>query len=352
MRCAALAVLLLVAVGCGPQPNGTEPEAGADGDAVASVARAPDCEELRTEPAVEGAISEDAEVAAAQRRRAQMGLASDPATVTHVLETTHGPYSFDFPHTDEEFDALMARNDPGVDPGEVRSWAYAEAADLYAGQWLDHQSGGVLTVAFTGDVERLRAAAAEHFDADIAVVEAAHSLAELQTLQTEISADMGAAGGEPVEGDITSTGIPEDLNRVSVGAIGGAQTAAAISQRFGTARICLELQEPPGPAHAEIAGWAPAGDAPVDPAATEIAVALYERACASGEPATGRIAEPDITYSDDEVVVTIRVIPRAGDQACPGNPATPFTLQLDEPLGDRTLLDGGQDPPAPPTVDN
>jgi hypothetical protein len=352
VRCAGFAVLLLVAVGCGPQPNGTAPGAGADGDAVASAARAPDCEELRAAPAVEAAISEDAEVAAAQRRRAQMGLASDEATVAQILETTDGPYSFDFPHTDEEFDALMARNDPGVDPGKVRAWAYAEAGDLYAGLWLDHQSGGVLTVAFTDDVEGLRAEAAERFDAEIAVVEAAHSLAELQALQAEISAEVGAAGGEPVQGDITGIGIPEDLNRVSVGAMGGAQTAAAISERFGTERICLELQEPPGPEHAEIAGWAPAGDAPVDPAATEIAVAVYERACASGEPATGRIAEPDITYGDDEVVVTIRVIPRAGDQGCPGNPATAFTLQLDEPLGDRTLLDGGQDPPAPPTVDN
>jgi hypothetical protein len=111
------------------------------------------------------------------------------------------------------------------------------------------------------------------------------------------------------------------------------------------------LQELPGPEHAEVAGWVPA-DETVDPAATEIAVAVYERACASGEPATGRIAEPEITYGDDEVVVTIRVIPRAGNQACPGNPATPFTVELDEPLGDRTLLDGGQDPPAPPTVDH
>lgn len=352
MRCVGLAALLLVALGCGPQPNATAPAAGADGDEVASIARAPDCEELRAEPTVEGAISEDAAVAAAQRRRAQMGLASDEATVAQILAMTDGPYSFDFPHTDEEFDALMARNDPGVDPGEVREWAYAEAGGLYAGLWLDHTAGGVLTVAFTEDVERLRAAAAERFDAEIAVVDAAHSLAELQALQEEISAEMGPRAGAPVEGDVTSTGIPEDLNRVSVGAVGGEQTAADISERYGAERICLELQEPRRPEHAEVAGWAPADDAPVDPTATEIAVAVYERACASGEPATDRITEPDITYGDDQVVVTIRVIPRTGDQTCPSNPPTSFTLELDEPLGARTLLDGGQDPPAPPTADN
>jgi hypothetical protein len=34
---------------------------------------------------------------------------------------------------------------------------------------------------------------------------------------------------------------------------------------------------------------------------------------------------------------------------CGGPPGTPASVRLSEPLGDRTLLDGGRVPPAPPS---
>jgi hypothetical protein len=49
-------------------------------------------------------------------------------------------------------------------------------------------------------------------------------------------------------------------------------------------------------------------------------------------------------------VVTLAVVPRTGAQDCQGNPDTPFTLELDAPLGDRELLDGAHSPPAPPDL--
>jgi hypothetical protein len=101
-----------------------------------------------------------------------------------------------------------------------------------------------------------------------------------------------------------------------------------------------------GPGATSTASWRIDGS--VDPAATEVPLMVNENACASGRTAEGRIEEPDVDYRRDAVVVTIRVRERSGDQDCPGNPDTPYVLRLDEPVGNRALLDGGQRPPAPP----
>jgi len=71
---------------------------------------------------------------------------------------------------------------------------------------------------------------------------------------------------------------------------------------------------------------------------------VHENACASGQSATGRI-EPRVDYGADSITVTITVTYAGGDQACPGNPDTPYTLTLDEPVGDRVINDGGTSPP-------
>ena len=93
-----------------------------------------------------------------------------------------------------------------------------------------------------------------------------------------------------------------------------------------------------------IASFRVAPDNELDPAATEIAVAVTERACNSGEDASGRIVVAAIDADDDSVTVTLAVRPRGGAQTCPSNPDTPFVLELPEPLGDRALLDGSQVP--------
>lgn len=55
-----------------------------------------------------------------------------------------------------------------------------------------------------------------------------------------------------------------------------------------------------------------------------------------------------VEYRPDAIVVSVTVEPLGGDQDCPGNPPTPYVLELTEPLGVRPLLDGGRYPPAPP----
>ena len=97
------------------------------------------------------------------------------------------------------------------------------------------------------------------------------------------------------------------------------------------------------------ATWAldPSFPAP-GPAATSLHILVWEQACSSGRPATGRISPPAITTSATTVTVTLGVVPLDGAESCQGPPGTPAVVSLPEPLGTRTLLDGGHQPAAPP----
>jgi len=95
------------------------------------------------------------------------------------------------------------------------------------------------------------------------------------------------------------------------------------------------------------ATWALPGARP-EPEATSFPILVTERGCASGQSSEGRLADPIVEYRDDAVLITTRVEPPVGDSfTCQGNPATEVTVELDEPLGDRQLLDGMWFPPRP-----
>jgi hypothetical protein len=105
------------------------------------------------------------------------------------------------------------------------------------------------------------------------------------------------------------------------------------------------------------ATWAldPAFPTPA-PDTSELHILVWERACSGGSPATGRMSAPVVEYTSAAVTITIGVRPlRVGEGmalTCPMPPGTPAILQLSEPLGGRTLLDGGVVPPAPPSPAN
>ena len=94
--------------------------------------------------------------------------------------------------------------------------------------------------------------------------------------------------------------------------------------------------------------WVDPGAEPIGPESERILAQVHELACASGESADGRILAPTIAYGTDDVTVTVIVESVEGFAECPGNPLTPYLIELDEPLGDRVLLDGGQVPPGDP----
>jgi hypothetical protein len=102
---------------------------------------------------------------------------------------------------------------------------------------------------------------------------------------------------------------------------------------------------------AEVADWEPAVGQTLTPATQTIEILVHERTCASGDSAEGRIQEPAVQYQQDAVIVTIKVKPKTEGQDCPDNPLTPFTLELEEPLGDRPLLMGGRGEPKAPDAD-
>lgn len=89
---------------------------------------------------------------------------------------------------------------------------------------------------------------------------------------------------------------------------------------------------------------------PPTPDTTTVELEVHERACASGQPAEGRVEIVEQTLTDDQLRLVIGVRPRPGGQDCPGNPPTPVTVELDEPLGDRTVVDATTLPPRPVTV--
>jgi hypothetical protein len=109
-------------------------------------------------------------------------------------------------------------------------------------------------------------------------------------------------------------------------------TSGALSAEFGPATWALD----------------PAFDSP-RPDATELHILVWELACSGGSPATGRMSAPVIAYAAATVTITIGVRPLDGPQTCPGPPGTLAIVQLAEPLGTRTLLDGGRVPAAPPS---
>jgi hypothetical protein len=84
-----------------------------------------------------------------------------------------------------------------------------------------------------------------------------------------------------------------------------------------------------------------------DPDATWVDLEVYERACASGQAANGRVEVVEQELTADQLRLVIGVRPLGGAQTCPGNPPTPLRIELDEPLGDRTVVDAATLPPLP-----
>lgn len=99
-------------------------------------------------------------------------------------------------------------------------------------------------------------------------------------------------------------------------------------------RVCLDAE--PFPDTAEAATWTLA-TAP-QPDDTTLSLVVEERACSGGDTAEGRI-RVEVAVTDDEVRLDVSVVPKPGAHTCPGNPGTPHVVSLDEPIGDRLVVD-------------
>ena len=126
-------------------------------------------------------------------------------------------------------------------------------------------------------------------------------------------------------------GVVEDLRRWAV----------RVSHRLaGTTAPKPVTSLPAEPARWRLAASTSSSDTVLD-------LLVNEVGCASGRSAAERI-ESSVEYRSDAVIITVGVRPLDDGQSCPSNPDTPHKVQLVEPVGERALLDGGLDPPAPP----
>jgi hypothetical protein len=76
-----------------------------------------------------------------------------------------------------------------------------------------------------------------------------------------------------------------------------------------------------------------------DPDSSQVHLLVTEIACAGGKPADGRVTLERLVEHEDRIELVVGVEAPGGNQTCPSNPPTPFTVELDEPLGDRDLVD-------------
>lgn len=88
-------------------------------------------------------------------------------------------------------------------------------------------------------------------------------------------------------------------------------------------------------------GWRVAPNTTIPEDATEVPVLVQEENCSSGRVATGRIEAPWVFYGRRRIVVTYFVTPLKGAQTCQSSPPTATTLVLEEPRGERKIVDGG-----------
>ena len=120
----------------------------------------------------------------------------------------------------------------------------------------------------------------------------------------------------------------------------------------GGCSLLLTPSAPARPVEGSPATWFLDPDSPAPgPDATSFTAMVTERECAGGRAIRDILLEPVITYGSDVVTVSLYVEPlSAGAHDCQGTAPTPFTIELDEPLGDRQLVDGiggSEEDPAP-----
>lgn len=95
------------------------------------------------------------------------------------------------------------------------------------------------------------------------------------------------------------------------------------------------------------ATWELAPDQSLQRDTQRVDVLVSEDGCASGMPPDGRVIPAATIYRERDIIVIFGVEPLPDAQTCQGAPPARVTLELDEPIGDRVLLDGSVLPPEP-----
>ncbi|MGI8900266.1 MAG: hypothetical protein ACR2HA_04930 [Nocardioides sp.] len=100
---------------------------------------------------------------------------------------------------------------------------------------------------------------------------------------------------------------------------------------------------PPGRTWVEVTAQAP----DLAPSATSVPVMVSERDCTGGRDPGPFLGTPRVVEEAQAVTIYWASTPPQGAAECPGNPWVRRVLELQEPLGDREILDGSIWPPRP-----
>ncbi len=319
--------------------------------------------------AMEDTATEDTAVAVADSSTVTVETDDDPLVRCETIET---------PTTNLTAN-LGQRNPDDLAMGVLLTYA-EENPNTFAGLWIDRDSGGVVMVAFTDDPEPHRQAllARGPLETDVAtveprlpitdprplgerddfvldVVQMEHAEAVLEETQNQIT---DRFLGDDQTG-VTSTGRRTTHNRVSLGVIDPTDEGLAIlEEELAGMPVCVDITISPTPPSGPLTIVAAPGEAPTYPpgldvvtwqldpafpppttADTEIHVLATERGCASGREMGDALRGPQVLETETEVIIVFAVEPVVGGANCQGNPSTPVTVELSQPIGDRQLVD-------------
>lgn len=85
-------------------------------------------------------------------------------------------------------------------------------------------------------------------------------------------------------------------------------------------------------------------DQPIDSASTSLPILFNEKACASGGAVNGREVKPRIIEDDDRIEIIVLIEATDGPQNCPGNAEVSWVVELDAPVGGRSVADASAIP--------
>jgi hypothetical protein len=133
-----------------------------------------------------------------------------------------------------------------------------------------------------------------------------------------------AYGGIVPDHEVQTVAWVDDATNLAPGWYGASSGTCALTIDLGDLTVpAIQLQTPP------------------DARSKELHLLVTEETCNSGDDAEGRIEIVSLEETDDRVSLVLGVRPRGGINACPSNPATPFTVMLSKPLGEREVVDAG-----------
>ncbi|MCY4623170.1 MAG: hypothetical protein OXD34_15305 [bacterium] len=169
-----------------------------------------------------------------------------------------------------------------------------------------------------------------------------------------LRAELGSQGGEPMpQGRWVVISIEEDL--AAFAALSPDSFGYADFERhgdkwilggMGSGRPCEPIVALPDGLNRVEVRLDP--DSLLGPDSITLDLLVTEAACASGREMGDALQGPQVVETDTAVIVAFAAIPLYEQLVtCQGNPSTPVTLELSQPLGNRTVYDGLYVPPKP-----